>query len=48
MVQVKTEGNPLDLAPAVETAIHRIDTRLPVFDVRSMRKCTQMAGFSRL
>src|SRR6516165_7511903 len=44
MVQVKTEGNPVDLAPAVENAIHEIDTRLPVFYVRSMRESTQMAS----
>jgi predicted permease len=44
MVQVKTEGNPVDLAPAVQNAIHEIDTRLPVFDVRSMRESTQMAS----
>src|SRR5246127_3280088 len=44
MVQVKTEGNPVDLAPAVQIAIHEIDTRLPVFDVRSMRESTQMAS----
>src|ERR1700761_3089305 len=44
IVQVKTEGNPLDLAPAVENAIHQIDPRLPVFDVRSMRESTQMAS----
>jgi predicted permease len=44
MVQVKTEGNPADLAPAVENAIHEIDTRLPVFDVRPMRESTQMAS----
>jgi len=44
IVQVETEGNPLDLAPAVEQAIHGIDSRLPVFDVRSMRECTRMAS----
>jgi predicted permease len=44
IVQVKTEGNPLDLAPAVEQAIHGIDSRMPVFDARSMRECTQMAS----
>src|SRR6202167_875642 len=43
IVQVKTEGSPVDLAPAVENAIHEIDTRLPVFDVRPMRESTQMA-----
>jgi predicted permease len=44
IVQVKTEGNPLDLAPAVQNAIHEIDTQLPVFDVRPMRESTQMAS----
>ena len=44
MVQVKTEGNPVDLEPMVENAIHEIDTQLPVFDVRSMRESTQMAS----
>ncbi|HEY5254481.1 MAG TPA: ABC transporter permease [Acidobacteriaceae bacterium] len=44
IVQVKTEGNPVDLAPAVEQAIHGIDSRMPVFDVRSMRECTQLAS----
>ncbi len=44
IVQVETEGNPLDLAPAVENAIHQIDPRLPVFDVRSLRESTQMAS----
>jgi predicted permease len=44
IVQVKTEGNPVDLAPAVENAIHEIDTRLPVFDVRPMRESTQMGS----
>src|SRR5580704_2442921 len=44
IVQVKTEGNPADLAPSVENAIHEIDTRLPVFDVRPMRESTQIAS----
>jgi len=44
IVQVKTEGNPVDLAPAVENAIHEIDPRLPVFDVRPMRESTQVAS----
>ena len=44
MVQVKTEGNPVDLEPAVEQAIHGVDPQLPVFDVRSMRESTQMAS----
>jgi predicted permease len=44
MVQVETEGNPTDLAPTVENAIHEIDPGLPVFDVRSMRESTQIAN----
>jgi predicted permease len=44
MVQVKTRGNPADIAPAVEQAIHEIDAQLPVFDVRTMRETTQMAN----
>jgi predicted permease len=44
IVQVKTRGNPVDLAPAVERTIHEIDGRLPVFDVRSLRETTQMAS----
>jgi predicted permease len=43
MVQVKTRGNPVDIAPAVERTIHEIDGRLPVYDVRSMREYTQNA-----
>ncbi len=43
IVQVKTNGNPADLAPAMQWAIHEIDGRLPVFDVRSLRETTQMA-----
>jgi predicted permease len=43
MVQVKTRGNPDDIAPALERAIHEIDSQLPVFDVRSMPETTQMA-----
>jgi len=44
IVQVETEGNPADLAPAVENAIRGIDTRLPVFDVRPLRESTQIAN----
>ena len=44
IVQVKTQGNPNDIAPAVENAIREIDARMPVFDVRSMRETTQMAS----
>jgi len=44
ILQVETEGNPADLAPAVENTLHEIDPRLPVFDVRPMRESTQLAS----
>ncbi len=44
IVQVKTRGNPADMEQAVERAIHEIDGQVPVFDVRTMRENTQMAG----
>jgi len=43
IVQVRTKGNPVEMASAVESAIHEVDGRLPVFDVRSLRETTQMA-----
>jgi ABC-type antimicrobial peptide transport system permease subunit len=43
IVQVNTKRNPEDLVPALERAIHEIDSQLPVFDVRTMRETTQMA-----
>ena len=43
ILQVKTKGNPEDIANAVEEAIHQVDRQLPVFDVRTMRETTQMA-----
>jgi predicted permease len=43
-VQVKTRGNPSDMGPLVDQAIHQIDGRLPVFDVRTMRETTQMSS----
>ncbi len=44
IVQVKTRGNPADSAVAVENAIHEIDGRLPVFDVRTLRETTEVAN----
>jgi len=44
IVQVKTRGNPVDRASAVEKAIHEIDGQLPVYDVRSIRETTQVAN----
>jgi predicted permease len=44
IVQVRTIGNPGDLAPAVEAAIHEINAQLPVFDIRPLRETMQMAN----
>jgi ABC-type antimicrobial peptide transport system permease subunit len=43
IVQMKTVGNPADLAQAAERAIREVDTRLPVYDVRTMRESTALA-----
>ena len=43
-VQVKTRGNPADMAPLVERTIHELDGRLPVFDVRTLRETSQMSS----
>lgn len=44
IVQVKTRGNPAEMARALEDTIHAIDGQIPIFDVRTMRETTQMAG----
>jgi predicted permease len=41
IVQVKTQGDPLNMIPAVEGAIQSIDDQLPVYDVRTMRQATE-------
>jgi ABC-type antimicrobial peptide transport system permease subunit len=41
VVQVRTQGDPLNLIPAVEGAIQSIDDQLPVYDVRTMRQATE-------
>jgi predicted permease len=44
IVQMKTMGNPADLAQAAERAIQQVDSRLPVYDVRTMRENTAIAS----
>ena len=44
IVQMKTMGNPADLAQAAEHAIQEVDRRLPVYDVRTMRENTAIAS----
>ncbi len=43
IVQMKTTGNPADLSQQAERAIQDVDSRLPVYDVRSMRENTAIA-----
>jgi predicted permease len=38
VIQLKTEGNPLTLAPTVEKAIHSLAPGLPIFQVQTMRQ----------
>jgi len=44
IVQMKTMGNPADLLQAAERAIQEVDSRLPVYDVRTMRENTALAS----
>lgn len=44
IVQVKTRGNPADLAPLVERKVHEVDSQLPVYDVRTLRESTAFAN----
>ncbi len=44
IVQMKTLGNPADLSQAAEHAIQEVDSRLPVYDVRTMRENTATAS----
>ncbi len=44
IVQMKTVGNPADLAQAAESAIQEVDRGLPVYDVRTMRESTAIAS----
>jgi predicted permease len=44
IIQVQTPGDPESLVPAVQQAVHQIDTRMPVFDVCPLRVTTQMAS----
>jgi predicted permease len=41
---LRTSGNPELLASPVEQAVHEMDSRLPVFDVRTLEQSTQIAN----
>lgn len=41
---LRTRGNPELLASQVEQAVHAMDSRLPVFDVRTLEQSTQIAS----
>jgi predicted permease len=44
IIHVRTKGDPHFAATAVEQAIHEINAKLPVFDVRSLQENMQMAN----
>jgi len=41
---LRTRGDPELRASQVEQAVHELDTRLPVFDVRTLEQSTQLAN----
>ncbi len=45
-LMVRTQGSPLDWAPAVRRAIGEVDRDVPVFDVRTLEEITEQS-FSR-
>ena len=47
VIAVRTDGDPLALAPAVRSAIHERDPLLPVFNVASMEKVFQQSFWDR-
>jgi ABC-type antimicrobial peptide transport system permease subunit len=45
---LRTKGDPELSAPAVEKAVHEIDSKLPVFDVRSLEESTRTGNMFEL
>lgn len=49
ILQVRTLHDPSLLAPALETAVHQVDPRLMVFDVRTLRETMRISdAFERM
>jgi predicted permease len=44
IIHVRTQGDPQLMAAPVEQAVHEINSKLPVFDVRTLEQGTQMAS----
>lgn len=44
IVVVRTAGDPTAMAAALEGAIHQVNDRIPVFDVRSLRETAQVSS----
>jgi predicted permease len=42
IIHVRSEGDPQMLAAPVAQAVHQLDSKLPVFDVRTLNESTQM------
>ena len=43
IIHLRTRGDPELRAPQVEQAVHELNAKLPVFDVRTLEQSTQMA-----
>jgi predicted permease len=49
IIHVRTAGDPESMAPFVVAAVHQINNRVPVFDVRPLAESTQMSStFARM
>jgi putative ABC transport system permease protein len=49
ILHVRTSGNPMAFAPAVEGAIHSLNSNLPLFNVDTLRQSMQMGSvFQRI
>jgi ABC-type antimicrobial peptide transport system permease subunit len=44
IIHLRTRGDAELRAPAVEQAVHELDAKLPVFDLRTLEQSTQMAS----
>ena len=42
IIHVRTKGDPYQFAARIERAVHELNSKLPVFDVRSLADSTQM------
>jgi predicted permease len=49
IIQVGTRGDPRNLAPSIEEAVHQINAKVPLTDVRALYETTQVStSFARI